>query len=444
MRRYKLIQYVTFLSLAISSFALQAQNTPTQSLTLNEAIEKAIANNNQIKQAGYDHEIAQTELSGIKTYRLPQIDATVTGSATNLPLNAFGSSLQQGVIEQTDFIPSSLNNPSVIGNLQSQISFKQPLMNLDVRPMKDALTAKSNAYEWQKVRYKTVISSYVTQAYLQLQLTNKMLGVLNEAKKTVEANLKLTQDNIQAGYLQKVDELSVELRLNEIKYQILETENNLQNISDQLAYLMGEPSGILFTPSDELAESDQSTILLEELSSDRSDFNAIGQQIAAQEKMIEATQKNMLPRINAFGSYEVNNPFDFQDAQHGFLFGVQASVKIFDGLKNKNTIQKSRIELMKNETNLQDLMAKNEVELANAKRQLVAANDKINLTKQAIEQSKESLRIKMDRYAEGLEKTTDILNAETLLSNKEMDYIHALYEYQQAYSKINMILELPQ
>jgi outer membrane protein TolC len=74
----------------------------------------------------------------------------------------------------------------------------------------------------------------------------------------------------------------------------------------------------------------------------------------------------------------------------------------------------------------------------------VAANDKINLTKQAIEQSKESLRIKMDRYAEGLEKTTDILNAETLLSNKEMDYIHALYEYQQAYAKINMILELPQ
>lgn len=444
MRQNKVIHSLIIVVLMVSSWTSQAQDTMVKELSLEEAIEKALANNDQIKQVGYDYDIAQTELSGIKTYHLPQIDASVTGSATNLPLYAFGNSLQQGIIEQSDFIPSALNNPSVVGNLQSQISFKQPLMNLDVRPMKAAMEATSNAYELQMVRYKTVIRAQVAQSYLQLQLTQKTLEVLEETKKTVEANLKLTKDNVEEGYLQKVDELSVELRLSEVNYQILETKNNLQNISDQLSYLMGEPSGTLLIPSQSLIEEDHSSILSNELSGARSDFNAMEQQIAAQQKMIEAVQKNKLPRINAFGSYEVNNPFDFQDAQHGFLLGIQASINIFDGLKNKTTIQKNKIEVIKNEVSLADLIAQNEMELAHSKRQLTAAQDKINLAKTAIEQSKEALRIKMDRYAEGLEKTTDILNAETVLYHKEMGYIQALYEYHSAYSQINMLLELPQ
>ncbi|MCB0501765.1 MAG: TolC family protein [Bacteroidetes bacterium] len=444
MQQNKVIHSLIIVVLMVSSWTSQAQDTMVKELSLEEAIEKALANNDQIKQVGYDYEIAQTELSGIKTYHLPQIDAYITGSATNLPLYAFGNSLQQGIIEQSDFIPSALNNPSVVGNLQSQVSFKQPLMNLDVRPMKAAMEATSNAYELQMVRYKTVISAQVAQSYLQLQLTQKALEVLEETKKTVEANLKLTKDNVEEGYLQKVDELSVELRLSEVNYQILETKNNLQNISDQLSYLMGEPSGTLLIPSQSLIEEDHSSILSNELSGARSDFNAMEQQIAAQQKMIEAVQKNKLPRINAFGSYEVNNPFDFQDAQHGFLLGIQASINIFDGLKNKTTIQKNKIEVIKNEVSLADLIAQNEIELAHSKRQLTAAQDKINLAKTAIEQSKEALRIKMDRYAEGLEKTTDILNAETVLYHKEMGYIQALYEYHLAYSQINMLLELPQ
>jgi outer membrane protein TolC len=421
-------------------FAKILSAQPVQ-LDLKEAIQRTTANNFQVKIANYELAAALEDLDKMKSIFLPQVTVSATGMATNTPLNAFGTKLQQGAITQADFNPDDLNGPASIGNLNTQIMVQQPILNLDAMAMKKAVAAKSDAYNYQAVRTNYVLQNHVVKAYLQLQLMYEMMGVLQQAKNTAEANLKLANDNLEAGYIQRADVLSVEVRINEIATQLFQVENNIQHISDQLSFLMGTEPGQIYTPAEALEYRDESAILSENMPANRSDILAMQSQVAAHENMLDAADKTRLPRLNAFGSYDLNNSLDFGDSQHGYMIGLQAAWTIFNGNKNKSDMRKSQIEVDKSRTQMAQVIAQNTLEIAAAKRKMTEAQQKLKLTETAIQQSKEVLRIKTDRFAEGLERTTDILMAETTVSQKEMEYAQAVFEYKIAYADLLLLLE---
>ena len=74
-------------------------------------------------------------------------------------------------------------------------------------------------------------------------------------------------------------------------------------------------------------------------------------------------------------------------------------------------------------------MSKSQLELNKTKRLLTDAQRKLNLTQLAVEQSEEALRIRTNRFEEGLEKTTDLLLAETQYAQKQLDYYQTIFEY---------------
>ena len=59
------------------------------------------------------------------------------------------------------------------------------------------------------------------------------------------------------------------------------------------------------------------------------------------------------------------------------------------------------------------------------------------LSKLGVEQSEEVLRIKTNRFKEGLEKISDVLQAETRVSEKRLAYYQAIYQH----NTINNYLE---
>ena len=72
------------------------------------------------------------------------------------------------------------------------------------------------------------------------------------------------------------------------------------------------------------------------------------------------------------------------------------------------------------------------MELSKTSRQVQDAENKVNLTKLAWEQSKEAYRIRKNRYDQGLEKSADLLTSETKKSQKELEHIQAIFEYNTA------------
>ena len=74
-------------------------------------------------------------------------------------------------------------------------------------------------------------------------------------------------------------------------------------------------------------------------------------------------------------------------------------------------------------------MSKSNLELSKVKRQLLDAKNRLSLAKLSVEQSKEALRIRKNRFTEGLEKTSDLLLAETKYAQKELEYYQTIFEY---------------
>ena len=146
-----------------------------------------------------------------------------------------------------------------------------------------------------------------------------------------------------------------------------------------------------------------------------------------------------LPRFNAFGSYELYDDQIFQADANGYLFGAELSWDLFQGYKRFGKAQKSKAEFEKSKLQYEQYMSQSQLELNKAKRMFLDAENRLNLTALALEQSKESLRIRTNRFTEGLEKTTDLLMAETQYAQKQLEYYQTVFEYNYAKTYVQFL-----
>ena len=160
-------------------------------------------------------------------------------------------------------------------------------------------------------------------------------------------------------------------------------------------------------------------------------FPTIGQifrrwprQSEAYQQMHKANKMSFLPRLNAFGTYELHDDEVFQGGAEGYLFGAELKWNIFEGSKRFGKAQKSKAEFEKSKLQLQKYKAESQVELNRAKRMLQDAKNNLELTALALEQSRESLRIRTNRFEQGLEKTTDLLMGRNPICAKTTRILH--------------------
>jgi len=66
--------------------------------------------------------------------------------------------------------------------------------------------------------------------------------------------------------------------------------------------------------------------------------------------------------------------------------------------------------------------------------EMTSAREKVNVTKGAITQAEENLRINRVKYGDGAGTATDVIDAITLLTVAETNYYRSLYEYSRAYA----------
>ena len=391
---------------------------------------KASDKNLQIKIANQDFKSAQADYRQSKAIFLPSISASYTAIATTNPLMAFGSKLNQEVLTASDFNPALLNDPARIKNFATKIEVLQPLINVDGLYGRQAAKAKMEAFSLQTERTKEYLELEANKAFMELQLGYKAVTVLEKANKTAEANLKLIENYFKQGILQKTDLLSVQVRVNEIKNQLQYAKSNVQNASDYFALLLNEDSSNKVNKPIKKLEN---TIVIETinttLSSNRKDIQAMDKSNEAYGKMLQSSKMNFLPRLNAFGSYELYDDSLFGTSAKGYLVGAQLSWTLFDGFKSIGKMEKSKAEFQKSEIETQQYKAKSQLELNKTNRQLKDAENKVNLSKLALEQSQEAYRIRSNRFTQGLEKTTDLLQSETLMFQKELEFLQAVFEY---------------
>ena len=417
-------------SLVLISLSLGAFAQDTITISKSELLEKVADKNLQIKIAEKTLAGAKADYNESNSLFLPKISASHTAMMTTNPLMAFGSKLNQEILTPADFNPALLNDPDKTENYATRIEVLQPLINIDGLYGRKAAKSKMEAFDLQLERTKEYLVLEVNKAFMQLQLAYKAVEVLEKANTTAQANLKLIENYNKQGLLQKTDLLSVQVRVNEVKNQLQYAKSNVQNASDYLAFLLDDSNeNKVYKPLEAIENTIEVSTFETNLSANRKDVLAMDKSVEAYEKMAKMSQMNFLPRLNAFGSYEMYDTQLFQTGAKGYTIGAQLSWDIFDGYKSIGKHQKAKAEFQKAEVEAKQYKAQSQLELNKTNRQLTDAENKVNLTKLALEQAQEAYRIRANRFKEGLEKTTDLLQSETLQQQKELEYLQAVFEY---------------
>lgn len=403
-----------------------------------EVLGKVSQQNNKLKIGEQEVFSAKGDFNQTNAIFLPNISASHTAMTTNSPLMAFGFKLNQAIVNQSDFDPSNLNNPSKTNMFTTMFEVQQPLINVDGIFQRKAAKSKWEAMRMQLERTGDYLSLETEKAYMQLQLAYKSVEVLETALNAAKENLNMANNSFKQGYLQQSDVLTVEIRVTEVENQLQYAKSNVVNVSEYLGFLMNEEVSGVYKPTDSLTVSLR-LISNKNLSYGRADIQAMQFATDAYKQSYKADKMSFLPRLNAFGSYDLYDDKLFGADSNGYLVGVSLSWDIFQGSKRVGKTQKSRADYTKANLELEDYKSKSQLELNKAKRMYQDAKNNLNLTELALQQSEEALRIRTNRFKEGLEKTTELLMAETLFSQKQLEYFNTVFQHNYALAYLDFL-----
>ena len=168
--------------------------------------------------------------------------------------------------------------------------------------------------------------------------------------------------------------------------------------------------------------------------------------VRAMDLVSEAYRANMraenmtfLPRLNAFASYEMYDDQVFRADAKGYIIGASLSWDVFKGAQRFAKVGKSKTNYEKAKQEYEQYVAKSSMELQRTRRMVEDAQNRLQTSKLAMDQSEESLRIRTNRFKEGLERTNDLLMAEAMYAEKQLAYYQTIFEYNQAQSLLTFL-----
>ena len=420
----------------IVSGTLNAQ-TQIKKLQLSEAIQLAEANNKTLKESGLNSSIASEKYKQSSAMFMPQVDLSYSALFTDNPLNAFGFNLQQGIVTAADFDPSKLNNPSLTKDFGSKIEVMQPLINPDLFYQRKAAKKGKEIAELQKMRTSEYVAFQVKQTYMELALAYDAKEVIDRALATSAEGLKRAQSFYDEGLIQRTDLLDAQIFNSKLETDLSQATNSIQDISDRLSLVMGTETGIQYT-IDKVTETAEADFSYNDL---RTDFVAMNKAIEAQTMMKQASKMNFLPKLNAFGSYQYNDSKFAQFDKGSYLVGIKLSWNIFNGMRDKRSINISNYEIQRLNSQLSQQKDEAKVELMKSTRALETLTKETANNQLMVEQAREALRILQDRYSEGLVSTTDLLRSQTQLAQTELALTQSIFKKNVTKAYIELLTE---
>jgi outer membrane protein len=416
---------------------LTAQAADTgQSLTLGEAVEAALMHNPQVTAARHEEDAATQKSIAARSGLLPQVYASETYNHTNSPLWAFGTKLNQGVIQSSDFNPDALNDPDPVDNFATALSLSWNLYD-GGRTWKGWDQARQGekiaAHALQRSQQQ--VMAQAAETYIGLLLAVENNAVVVQALETAQAHLKLVQDRFRAGLAVKSDVLRAQVRIADLEQQRLMADSRIQVAQAMLHATMGQPDSgriVPVTPIDRYLPTEGTLDQWIQQALDRRlELKQVDAQQAIAAKEISRARAGHYPSLALQGNYEINSE-DFNDSHDNYTVGAVLSINLYSGSRISAQTAAAKADLSKVKSMRRALELGVRVETQRAFYQAQSTWKSIAVARQAVDQAEEGLRIVSNRYSGGLLTIVDLLDAQTALQQAQTHHFKAMHDYRVA------------
>jgi len=421
-----------------------AQAPPANPLTLPKAVSIALERNPLEKAALADAKAASSNVGVARSFLMPHVTFTESGTRGNDPVYVFGSKLRQQRFTTADFQLNQLNTPLPFGNFTTRFGGAWNLFDSFASWHAVSRAKRMNeAANHQLDRTNQEIVFRVVEAYDGVLLANKRVDVAEQAEKTAQSILDRSQSRFDTGLVVESDLLSAKVRIAERSAELVRARNNLALSRAQLNLTMGLVPDSPLEPVEELAERSFPELPLAELETRalarRPDLRSLQSQEAAQQQSVAMAKSAFGPRVNAMAGWELDNPtFLAGGGGNNWLGAIEVQFDLFQGGARRAELSREHALEQKMKALKQAASDSVLLDIRRAYYDLDSARQEVSIAHAAIAQAQESLRISRDRYDGGLITITDLLGMEEAARRTQADYWDAVYRLHIGYANLEL------
>ncbi len=437
LKKNKLCGFNSFLVMCLLTTSVMASDSvdksASQSFTLDQAIDYAIANNPDLQIAIQRIEQADAQLGVALSAFYPQVSAKVGYETSNNPAQVFSM-----IVAQRDFNSNSIaniNDPGYRQNFRPEIVGKVSLFRggQDYQNSKAAALGIEAAEFERSSIHNALIQAVTATYYAHLAAIEAQKNAQN-AIVAIESELKQTQLKHDAGTVLKSDVLSLEVKLAEAQESQIRTANGIETAKVNLVNLLGLPSLSVFNiSSSSIFNSPKFTPsfneLLEQAMGQRPEVKAAAKQVEIAQYKVKSAQGAYLPKADAYVSYGQNSQTPgFSSSKENVTAGVAVEMDIFSGFSTQQQLRTAELkatEALETERKTK-LAVEQEVKVAHLKLQESLA--RVHVTDLSVQSADEALRlVKEERKAEVV-TVTRYIEAEVARNTAQSNSIAAHYD----------------
>ncbi len=419
------------LSWAIMLCALPWAGHAAETLSLKDSVAFALQHNRMLAAADAQTKAAEAQADAATGGLLPRLDVSTGFFRTNSPLNAFGTKLQQQGVSTADFNPTLLNNPDYINNYQTRLSLSMPLFAGGANwAARAAATSQAQAARYQYAFQQQQLIFQTIAAYVQ---TRQALAQVEAQKQAVRAATNRWHD-AQAlkkrGIAIESDVMDAHVYVLRNQVALEQARAHYQDSLEKLRLVLGMDKNTPITLNEPVIQFDMHTNLDELLAkayANRADYLALQSSVEAADAGKRQAQAGYYPHVNLMANKEWNSD-TFGLKHDNNTIGINISMNLFAGGASSAQTRAAESKRVMARLQLEDKRQQIANEIRQAWRGLHIAQQRLQSENEALKQTLESLRIKALRQKQGLEKTSDLLDAQARADASKVAQIQAKYD----------------
>lgn len=419
-----------------------AQTTaPTQqNYSLKQAIDYALVNNVNVKNAQSDTKSANARVGEIRAVGLPQISAQaqllhnikIQNVILENGAGPFGDpNLPIGAVIN---FPFQLKNNGTLALNVNQLLFDGSYFI----GLKAASTYKELAQK-TLTQSKVTVADAVTKAYYGVLINRERLSLLNTNINRLDSLFLETQAMYQNGFVEKIDVDRIEVQRN----NLVTEKQKVERLADLSMYLLKFQMGFRMNDIVVLTDSlnDDAFENMTVPANDNFNYNQRIEYSTLQTQKelayldIRNNRMGYLPQLAAFGSFGYNPAStklgDITQKARWIDYsyvGLQLNIPIFDGLQKHYKIQQAKLTYEKTQQSTALLQNSIDLEIQQATVTITNSLESLKSQKRNLDLAQEIVRVTRIKYQQGVGSNIEVINAEADFKEAQTNYYAALYD----------------
>ncbi len=296
-----------------------------------------------------------------------------------------------------------------------------------------------------KVQKETAIQDLIVnvkEAYFGILKAEKLEKVAGQAVEQLEAHLRVAQAFYEEGLIAKNELLQTEVQMAQARQDLIRATNRGEIARSLFNKLLRRGLDEEVKIKD-ILDYHPVTLTLDQCTEraelNRPEINEVSLNVASAEKNVGLSKSSYYPMLNLIGNYQTQTATEQYIGKRdpdNWTITLTAEWMFWEWGKTKHDVASASAKLAKTKYLLQDIKDNIQLEVKDAYLNLREAEKNIRVAETAVVQAEENFRMNEERYKQQVATSTDVLDAQTLLTQARANYFNALSEHSISWARL--------